>query len=149
MLRKRCRKCGEIALYKPRVRRCRFRRHGHASYWCYGQLEAATDESYLAVMEREVRAEVAKSPRRLQDVAKEKLLRTEREQSKNEDEMAKTIKRLGRLQKRGKQLAERASRYSAKASMTDEEVDVQRRHRLEQQQQRDERKANRRIELEE
>lgn len=37
-VRKRCERCGTVDWYQPAVKRCRHRKMGGMSYWCYGQL---------------------------------------------------------------------------------------------------------------
>ena len=143
-LRKRCSKCGHVADYKPRERRCKRQPFGPRSYCCWGRL------ALVAAPEPAPRPTAPPKPQpstRPQDVAARKLEHARKMVGAKMVEIGATSKALARLVRAMGEWERRANYYAALASRTDAEIEQERAARAERAERRDKRARRRALKL--
>lgn len=127
-LRKKCERCGAVAMVRPRERRCRARRPGTA-YMCWGPL-------VLAPMQR------LKAERRPQEIA---AAEAEKAQGKIGEHLASVKRLMTAIDKWQK----RASYYGKRAAMSDQDLAAEKAQREERERLKKSGKKTRAIAIEE
>lgn len=146
---KRCDKCGTVAQYRPRVRRCRHQKFGPRSYWCYGRLVP------LPVAKPKVKVKAKKdddvavpvppgkglgwvlSEEAMEMRTQERGARVRAEARRKFDDINERIvdkqRQVARLTGSISALQRKATYYARRVAMTDAQVAAERQARLDQQ----------------
>jgi hypothetical protein len=139
LVRKKCRKCGGTARYRPAVRRCRLQRFGPRSYWCYGQLDAVhkkpKHDSGIAIPPGKGIGWVL-SEEAMEQAATARSARVRAEAQKKldatNDRIVDKQREVARLTRSIAELTRKAAHYRKRAAVTDAELETERQKRVQQ-----------------
>lgn len=143
-VKKRCLKCGTVALYRPAVRRCRHQKFGPRSYWCYGKLEAVpvtprvrrNDDVHVPVPAgKGIGWVLSEEAAVMRDTANGARMRSDA-QKKMDDANEKIVdkqRQVARLTRQISELQRKSRHYAKRAMMSDAEIAAEREKRIAQQ----------------
>lgn len=126
-MRKRCAKCGQISIVKPRERRCKqvVRKGFGREFYCWGNLTAL--QAPIDAMNEIATTDAAakRAPQRPQVKAERQLQATRTKIDEHYDLLGQFANRQARCLRRLRKLEAAARRYAQRASMTDAELQAE------------------------